>query len=369
MIKIIHTGDWHLRDRQYGSDERGQDFTDSALRVVALAAEMGVTAICNCGDMLNSKRPSSKNIDDIRRIDDALKKAGIPMYCISGNHDRAEPTWLQIAALDNEASGVIDLDNRRLQIPGTALTVHGLPFMGAAGIREVLPSMRHNSTDILMSHELLKEFAAFPPDGDALSIADYANCEGPVLLGDIHSQMVRKLPAGNYIGYPGSIEFCEQREPVEKSVTILQFDENGTCKGHTVQPIKTRAAICYKIETEEMAKKVAAELPGRLAEKPIILVRYHPDLHTVPAMLMTVCAGAGCILRCASLPRVASKMLFDGSGTSAEELRKPEDFIADFLPPGTPLFDVCKDLANPEVDVRQLIDTYVGSRLGEKEPF
>jgi DNA repair exonuclease SbcCD nuclease subunit len=370
--KILHTADWHLRDSQYANPDRGDDFTKAAYAVIDTAMGHGVHAICNCGDILNNKRPSSRNIRDLVEIDRRLQAAGIPMYVISGNHDMSRPSWISILDEEtrqkgiNKTTGIIDADNKLHTITGTNLTVYGAPSMGAKGIRETRDTWP--AADILLSHELVKEFAAFQTDDDTLSLLEYPDDRyKAILLGDIHTNSYKTVGT-TIIGYPGSIELCSGNEATDKTVTLLEFVD-GVCQIQGTAAIPSRKALFYRIMTDAHAEQALNDLKTYAAQDPIVLVRYDRRMHAVPAMFMTVLAGTKAILRCAAFADVNAGQLMglvrdDGK---LDHIKQPKDFVTEFIPAGTELYELAMALADPEADHRQMISDYVNERMGKNE--
>lgn len=378
-IIIIHTADWHLRDSQYCSPSRGEDFTKAALAVVDLAMAYGAKAICNCGDILNNRRPSSRNIKDLSEIDRRLRAAGIPMYVISGNHDFARPSWIDLLyeqtrvdpAVANDV-GIIHADDRLLNIPGTGLTVYGAPSMGVKAFRETCADWPE--ADILMSHEPLKAFAAFPMDDDSLDVEDYPTEKyQAVLLGDLHARKYLNDSTGQKtIGYPGSIELCSNNEPPEKTISLFRFGADGklllNADDPSFVPVPSRKALFYRIVSDDQADQALADMHKYIDKDPIVLVRYLNTMHKIPSMFMTSLAGTNAILRCASFSDVqAGRLLGRNRDENLEHVKQPKDFVSDFISPGSDLHKLATALADPEVDHRQLITDYVYERMETDE--
>ena len=378
ILRVLHTADWHLRDSQYTSLSRGDDFTKAAMAVIDVAIAEDVDAICNSGDILNNKRPSARNIKDLVAIDQRLRDAGIPMYVISGNHDFSRPSWISI--LDEETKdgdnqktvGIINADNRLINIPGTECKLFGVPAMGATAFRSMVDTWP--SADVLMSHELLQEFCAFKPDPDSLTLADYPTDKyRMILLGDIHTSNYRSVPPiGNgspcLIGYPGSIELCSKSEPVDKSVSLLTYQDDE-CIDIERFKVPSRKALFYRVITEDQADQALADMKQYVQDDPIVLVRYDRRMHAVPKMFMTVLAGSRAILRCAAFADVAGGRLLGvgGEDNPLDHLKTLREFVSDFIPTGNALHDLAIALADADVDHKQLISDYVNERIGENE--
>src|ERR1019366_7021508 len=94
MHKVLVTSDNHLRSLQYSSTQRGEDFTRAFEQIIDIAIDQKVKAILQCGDLLDSKSPSSKSMQDLAKAHHRLRKAGIPMLVVEGDHDKAEPHWV-----------------------------------------------------------------------------------------------------------------------------------------------------------------------------------------------------------------------------------------------------------------------------------
>jgi DNA repair exonuclease SbcCD nuclease subunit len=370
--KILHTADWHLRDSQYSTVARGDDFTKAAFNVLDIAMGHGVNAICNSGDILNNKRPSSKNIRDLVEIDRRLQEAKIPMYVISGNHDLASPSWISLvdeetngARSDKKIYGIIDADDKFLTIPGTEITLYGAPYKGSKLFRDQQASWPE--ADILMSHELVKEFAAFQASEESLSIADYP-CDKyqAVLLGDIHTNVYR-IVNGTVIGYPGSVELCSSNENIEKYVTLFELEDGKlqvTLPARTLS-IATREAKFYQIRDDIALDTALQDVQKCVKQDPIIVVKYDRRMVNVPMAFMTVTAGTKSILRCAAFSDVnANKLLGLGSETlDANHIKSPADFVENYIDPKTDLYTLAMRLVHPDAPHRDLLSEYINSKI------
>lgn len=363
---ILHTADWHLRDSQYTSLDRGQDFTKAAIAVIDIAMAFGVKAICNCGDILNNKRPSSKNIKDLVLIDKRLRAAGIPMYVISGNHDLARPSWISIVHgqrnTDNDHSGIIDVDNKLITIPNSnGLTIYGVPSLGPTAFRALQPEWP--KADILMSHEMVQEFCAFKTEDETLKISDYPlEKYKSILLGDIHTNSYKRM-GSTLIGYPGPIEFCSRNEINRKFVTVLEWDKRELV-GENIKTVKlpSREIMIFNVFQDLDVDKAVKEIKDNRHKSPIIFVKYDGRMSAVPATLMSVVAGTKSILRCSAYNHLEVGKIFNPED-EVLHLRTPQDFVSDFINPSSELFKMARTLADPDVDHRRIISDYVNEKV------
>ncbi len=94
-MKIAHLSDAHLGRQQYHLREREEDYFQAL--VEALRAAKEVDAVVITGDLLDTRRPSTRVL--LRALD-VLTEADVAIYAIGGNHDysylRPEETPLRI---------------------------------------------------------------------------------------------------------------------------------------------------------------------------------------------------------------------------------------------------------------------------------
>ncbi len=84
-MKLLHTGDWHLGKRLYGSDRL--DEAERALDQIAeVAAAEAVDAILIAGDLLDRRLVDSAALGACLRAMERLA-ATAPVLAIAGNHD------------------------------------------------------------------------------------------------------------------------------------------------------------------------------------------------------------------------------------------------------------------------------------------
>ena len=99
MARFLHLADLHLGKYAYGHHERFLDM----MRAFAYAAEYAVREkvdfILASGDVFDARTINSETLSRAVGIFDGLKAAGMPVFAIEGNHDRAfvrdRDSWLR----------------------------------------------------------------------------------------------------------------------------------------------------------------------------------------------------------------------------------------------------------------------------------
>jgi len=357
-IKILHTADNHLRASQYARPDRGLDFTQALNRVVDIAIKQKVDAILNSGDILDTTRPTARTVHDLNVLHYRLIEAGIPMYTISGNHDKTDPHWTSVIDVGHTDRGIVCVDNKQFEVKG--LKVHGLPFTHNDAFLANLAELP--KADILMWHGMIREFVGYPTD-KALSLDDLPQGKYQMmLLGDVHVHEQKQLQDGTLVSYPGSTELCNQTEEFQKWVDIYEIpvDEPGDYTMESVK-IQTRPAYAYRITSEEAVSEVLTKLAKVKDEKPMIFVSYTPDLDNVFARLTQVADPTQAIIRTKPLPMKSAP---DPKQEATHDLQ-PLDFLDKFVAVGSPMFELGELLLNPQADAVSLVDAYVERELGE----
>lgn len=374
---VIHTADIHLRNSQFGRFDRGRDFTAAAEQVVLTAAHRGAHYILACGDILNSKRPSSNNIRDLLKLNKKLKAVGIVMYCIPGDHDFCEPSWTELLAEGDEDPYIIDITNRLIELnhkdaPQKPVTVFGAPAPCMHPEAFIQDSRVWPEADILLYHGPFKEFAAYDMGENALKVSDIPfDKYQAVLLGDLHSckYIQRKHNKGQtLIGYPGPTEYCSGNEKeTTKSVTVLAF-ENGKLlpfdRRRDIVSLSTRRVIRRVITSEQDMVNLLSDLQKEIDNKPLVYVKYRPEVNNVFNRITQVLDPRVSIIQTQEIPNY-QEIDEDGivSNPGHEALTTAKDLLPLHVPSSSPVFATCLQLCDPDADVSSVLDAYIDERL------
>lgn len=369
MIKILHTADWHLRDIQFGKTARSQDFTDSVFRIIDIAKNNGVKYILCAGDILNSKRPSSKNINDLLQLNSRLLAAGVKLLTITGNHDKCNPSWIKVLQEHTDDCAILDIDYKLYTMDGEQgekYSVFGIPDMPPDEYRD--SKMAYPDADILMMHALVRDFAAFQTSEKVLAVRDFpVKKYKAVLLGDIHTHKYMNVKEGEdtcVVGYPGSTELCSRSEDVNKFVALITLDKTGVTDLQSISLPLNKPIIARDVKTPEEISDLLNEISRLKDEHPTILVRKDPAVTDLYARIARIVDTSESILRVTNIPSVNFKKIkLENRRVEDLDNKKPEDFVADYFPDGKAAFALAQALCDPSAAPGPLIEKFIDDVL------
>lgn len=291
-IKLGHLADSHLRHQQWGYARRSEDFFTATMKAVTILIEEKCDAILHGGDVLDASRPGPIPINQLRLIDELLRRHNMPMYIVSGNHDYSDPSW--IASLFNQEeriksrSGIIDIGWRSVDVGG--LTVAGVPGALADVIRHKLPDMP--PADVLLAHVTLAEDTPFAGER-TLTTAElrYNSRIQLMCLGDLH-RTTRRNHDGLWVTYPGSAALHTKDEDAQKYVMIHTFDNGKYADTATLESYKedlVTVDLGITDSVTSMLHRVETKKSSSDTSTMVVSVKYDPSRHNIA----TVYSAAG----------------------------------------------------------------------------
>jgi DNA repair exonuclease SbcCD nuclease subunit len=368
MIKVIHTADWHLRDMQFGKTARAQDFTDSVFRIVDIAVQNQVDYILCAGDILNSKRPSSRNIADLIRLNQKLLTNKVKLFVITGNHDKCHPSWIKVLQEEMQENGqcaIYDIDFQLFSMKardGKEYTIYGVPDMAPDDFRE--KSVDFPEADFMMFHALIKDFASFDAGDKVLKVDDLPTDKyKAILLGDIHThKYIKKNDC--LVGYPGSTELCSRNEDINKFVSLITLHDSGRLEWDSIPLKLNKPIIAEDVRTAEEANDLLLRINDVKDEHPTILVRKDPALTDLYMRIARIVDASKCIIRVTNLQTAGFKLLNIVSRRTDNPVGKqPVDFISDYFPNNSDIFELAQALCDPQAAAPHLLESFIDKRL------
>lgn len=361
-MKIAHIADTHLRQRQYGVPGRGDDFVTGLSNAIKKACKSGASAIVAAGDILDSSNPGSPVcITQLDKIQGLLVSLNIPMFVISGNHDKTSPSWCSRfdTVYDNTKIGIKCIDDMAIEFNG--LKIVGVPYLSGSEMRERLENNSIPKGDILVWHGDIAEMSGFPPEG-AITMAELAKAKRwrVVAMGHIHIHDMRKKD-GVIVAYPGSTELCESSEEFNKKFYMYDIgDKNTEIKVESI-PFTTRAKQKFTINSEEELE----EAISKFKKDSIIFVEYDESIQNCKNRLELAVTPKN-ILRavtktCASL---TSKIIRAGDvGSPVAFLKENICSLTDSPERAKRIEGICTAVLSQNVDYTAAIEQFCDDRL------
>ncbi|GAB6947789.1 exonuclease SbcCD subunit D [Vulcanisaeta sp. JCM 16161] len=218
---IAQLADIHLGHRQYGLEERLEDYNRAFLnavdRLIQLREERGLDTVIISGDFFDTQRPSpSIYITAIRGLT-RLREAGIRVIAIRGNHDSSviNPVENPLAVLHQ--MGLIQyLDNGYVDLGGVRLIGVGTVYTDMQSkLINSLNALRGGGINIAVIHQYIEGAPyIYPmPNVDVFMVNEKPLAQLGIeyfAVGHIHEHGL-KHPRINAV-YPGSLEVWDARE-------------------------------------------------------------------------------------------------------------------------------------------------------------
>ncbi|MGC8542643.1 MAG: DNA repair exonuclease [Vulcanisaeta sp.] len=218
---IAHLSDIHLGHRQYGLDERLEDYSRAFLKavdeVLRLREERGVDVVIISGDFFDTQRPPpSIYVTAIKGLT-KLRDGGVRVIVTRGNHDASviNPTENPLVVLHQ--MGLVDyLDGGYIDLGGVRVIGVGTVYTDMQNkLVNLLSSLRGNGVNIAVIHQYIEGAPyIYPvPNVDVFMVNEKPLAQLGIdyfAVGHIHEHGLRH-PRLNAT-YPGSLEIWDSRE-------------------------------------------------------------------------------------------------------------------------------------------------------------
>jgi len=168
---IAHLSDAHLGRRQYGLEERRDDYIAAFRSALSIIAEREVDLVLIAGDLFNDLNPQPAIY---REVIEALKSLRKPVVVIGGNHD-----WRYTSPNSSPVQVVALLESVKFLKFGEFVDFNDVRVIGFSSIpkdlghkvrRMVRRSLRSNGRNLLVVHQLVLGTPGAPVAEDAWTI-------------------------------------------------------------------------------------------------------------------------------------------------------------------------------------------------------
>ncbi len=285
-MKFLQISDTHLGYHQYGLSEREADFYDVFEEAVEIAIENKVDFVLHSGDFFHTSRPSNdvflKSINLIQK----LKENKIPIFTISGNHDRGSQVRDVSPLKILESFGLKLVEQGSIEHEG--IVISGLKYLSKVSVRKtglkpileaiLEKSPNKNALNLLMLHHEFQPF--FPSSGLNLheELPDGFDYVG---IGHYHIPQKPFKVRNSFVLYSGSTEYTaynEKEENYPKGVHLIEYDE-GEFKYNFIELTRKRPFIKAEINEDSIEesikniKKLIEESLDTRSKKPVLILK------------------------------------------------------------------------------------------------
>jgi len=231
--------DLHLGIRQYGLEERENDFYDQYNKAIDLFISNDVDIVIFAGDIFDKPRPSPKALRIFSNGLDRLISNKIEVLNIVGNHAMVQsPEFVTADEFLETLTGFQDhymtLNKEKYYISDDVF-IAGLPYAFQYQMTDFIDAVSFlnamcdtSKTNILVLHQSFKEFCGFTGEPLSINDIDVSNFD-LVICGHIHEKKLIEISNKTVFLQPGSLErssVAEARDEEHqgKGIFILNTD-------------------------------------------------------------------------------------------------------------------------------------------------
>jgi DNA repair exonuclease SbcCD nuclease subunit len=260
-MRFLHLSDTHLGYKQYNLDERERDFWDVFEEAIDIAIDRKVDFVIHSGDFFHTSRPSNETLLKAINIVKRLNDHNIPIFCISGNHDRGSNVRDKSPLAILESIGLNLLDEKKY-INYEGVGIYGVKYLPKIALKtmdfrtilEKLSALGNEENKILLLHQ---EFQPYFQDSNLDIINDIPEDFNYIALGHYHistDPIYRNNSVAVHIGSTEFTAYNPREEMFNKRVAIVEL--NGKPNVEFINLQKVRPFIYIRIEEENLEKAV-----------------------------------------------------------------------------------------------------------------
>jgi exonuclease SbcD len=270
-MKFAHISDTHLGYRQYGLQEREEDFYYTFDTIVDKIIEERVDFVIHSGDLFETNRPSPKALLTFQKGLLKLRKADIPVYGVTGNHDVIQKRgFVPPQALFRDL-GLRLIDQQRQFYQEGDIYISGVPYMPKSmktllmhKIQESSKKAEEYNKSILILHQGIDKYLPFDYELETGELPKNFNYYA---MGHVHNYINEPYGNGRLV-YPGSTEIWKTNE-------LQDYKKNG--KGFVL--------VDMSGDTPE-TERIKVELPREFIKKTIPYNNLLTDLQILKNNIM-----------------------------------------------------------------------------------
>lgn len=292
-MKFIHIADPQLGYRQYGLQERYQDFIRVHDNIVEFAVQQKPDAVVYAGDIFEKHMRSADLEMYLRNKVKYMQGHGIKVLGIEGNHDllntNASLEICDIWPLDHSGTHPKMTDISGFKFWGINYCPPGPEF------KEKLAQVP-DGVDVLVLHQTLSDVFPLNADISAEELVAIVKPKGVryVAMGHIHNSWQTCID-GVHIVYPGSTEMTDIDEKLDKYIYSVDLPVKGLAKV-SMHRLNTRPIGRTVIDTPEQAESLIAKILSKEDNQGIFVVSVNRQISKMIPRLEHAARSTGTML-------------------------------------------------------------------------
>ncbi len=372
-MKVAHISDSHLGYLQYRLVDRRNDFLKAFKQAVERAIDERVDLIIHTGDLFETFHPDVSTISEVISVFKEIKDTGIPVFAITGNHDRVlrrgySPPHRILKDLD-----LIILIDPVGSVEYKGVFIAGMRYFPRTYIKsikerffsEFSEKAQNSDFSIFMFHQGLDQYLYYDYAYE-LNISDLPDGFDYYAGGHVHS-FIRTEFKGGVLSYAGSTEFRSKREVKggRRGFNIFNLETKDL---HRVELSNLREFFVVETD-EERAPNDLKELLEKVkscSEKPVVLIDYtyeKLDIYSLDSLIREIKRNS------LYLKVSENKKIKEGSYVPVDTNKSYSEIYEEFMKEkGAPeeVLALGRQIVEGNVeDVSQIVEGFLKEFLGE----
>lgn len=235
-MRIAHLADTHLGCRQYGLQEREDDFYHVFQEAIERILAERPDCVVHSGDLFERSQPPIRALRVVQEAFGVLRDAGIPVYAVPGNHDiqlrrQAIPPHVLYDYL-----GLRLIGRKHPWFEQDGVFIGGIPYRSRIYRSELLEDLKRLGAEakgfgrrVLVLHQAIETFLPYEFE---LAMSDLPLEFDYYAMGHIHKRISQEFGRG-ILAYPGSTEIWHMDElgasrREGKGLYLVDIERDGT---------------------------------------------------------------------------------------------------------------------------------------------
>ena len=210
---FAHIADTHLGYRQFNLEEREKDFYDAFHESVDRMIAEGVELVIHAGDLFDEPRPSIRALVEAKLGIEKLRKKGITVVMVPGNHDKLMRKGAMLPHAIFDGVEVLSLEHPFVVVED--VFIGGVPYISKSyrdvlleGVLALGKKASSFKRSVLVLHQGIDKYL---PREHELFLEELPKNFNYYALGHVHRRVEDKFGAGS-ICYSGSTEIWRSIE-------------------------------------------------------------------------------------------------------------------------------------------------------------